>query len=703
MAIRIGVDVGGTFTKAVAIDGSSGELLGKATSPTTYDRDSGVSGGVIEGITALLKKVRRPLSDVRLVVLSTTQAVNALLEGDVTTVGVVGLSSAAQRAQAEKRTRLTDLKLAPNRFLSVIHEFLETDSLDSTTAANAVDRLKNLGAGAIVASSAYGVDDPGPERMMLQAAARAGLPATAGHEMTGLYGLEVRTFTAAVNACILPQMSKTLRHVVAAVRQSGIDAPLMVMHGDLEIVDSQGSRLRPAATVLSGPAASVAGALMYHRVAEALFLEVGGTSTNIGIVRRGQPAIRYVRIMDHPTCVRSVDVHVAGVAGGSLLRVRGRKLIDVGPRSAHIAGLPYASFVPEQRLIGASTVTIAPRPGDPREYVCIETTAGDRVAVTLTDAANALGSLPEGDYARGSQASARAALGIVATELGTDADSLARRMLSLAVDRLRPLIKDLLREYRIERPEVLGLGGAASVLVPAVAASLHSHGHVVEHAEVISSIGVAMLPVGLEWDRSFEDRSVADVWNLISEAERVAVEAGADPESVQVTISPVPERRAVRVRAAGTAVGATRGPWGEVDSARAAELAAKTLSTVPGSIEQIFENRFYRVFRGARKKGIGPFSRQLRSLAVVDRDGAVRFATDDGEFAAGSSQEVAKNLPPLAGRRAGPLSSPPHMVLIDGSRMIELPTTEGPAFADLVREAGQSSDGIAVLISSGAA
>jgi hypothetical protein len=89
-----------------------------------------------------------------------------------------------------------------------------------------------------------------------------------------------------------------------------------------------------------------------------------------------------------------LDVRVVGIAGGSLGRVGKRmgrvRLLDVGPRSAHIAGLPYACFEPTQELEGAKACLIAPRPGDPPEYLVLENQRGRRIAVTLTCAANAL-------------------------------------------------------------------------------------------------------------------------------------------------------------------------------------------------------------------------------------------------------------------------------------------------------------------------
>ena len=69
---------------------------------------------------------------------------------------------------------------------------------------------------------------------------------------------------------------------------------------------------------------------------------MGGTTTNIGVIKNGRPAIDYTIIGGHRTYVNSLDVRVIGDAGGSMIRMNREGVFDVGPRSAHIAGLEYA-------------------------------------------------------------------------------------------------------------------------------------------------------------------------------------------------------------------------------------------------------------------------------------------------------------------------------------------------------------------------
>ena len=129
---------------------------------------------------------------------------------------------------------------------------------------------------------------------------------------------------------------------------------------------------RPVLTMLSGPAASVMGSLMYLRASNGVYFEVGGTTTNIGVIKDGRPAIDYSIVGGHRTYISSLDVRVLGVAGGSMVRADKSGVKDVGPRSAHIAGMDYAVFTPEEEIVDPKVIFFSPKEGDPDDYVAIE-------------------------------------------------------------------------------------------------------------------------------------------------------------------------------------------------------------------------------------------------------------------------------------------------------------------------------------------
>ena len=315
---------------------------------------------------------------------------------------------------------------------------------------------------------------------------------TASHEISGTYGLEIRTLTAAINACVIPKTFQVARFVEESIRGLDIGAPLMIMKGDGGVSSMDTFKTKPILTILSGPAASVAGALLYLRITNGIFVEVGGTSTNICTIKNGRPEFKYVTIKDHPTCVRSMDVRVLGVAGGSMIRLQDRRISEVGPRSAHIAGLKYACFADPEDLRTGRIAMIRPRDTDTDEYVAIECSTG-RYAITNTCAANALGLVPEGDYSFANPVSAKLAMEVLARHMQVSSFEAAQSIINTASFEIIKTISRILKEFKLDpgSTHIIGGGGGASVLAPFVAKQLQLEYRKAEHAEVISSIGVA--------------------------------------------------------------------------------------------------------------------------------------------------------------------------------------------------------------------
>src|SRR5690242_21261801 len=190
---RIGIDVGGTFTKAVLIDNQTFEVVERYSVLTTHSDPRGVAKGVIEVFRNVLERSQVAPSDVVFLAHSTTQATNALLEGDVAAVGVIGTASRVEAVLARGQSSIKEIELAPGRMLRPGHRFLTTDALTQESVQRAIAELRAEGAQVVVATSAFGVDDQSGEELVMRAAQAAGVPATGGHEITKLYGLTTRT------------------------------------------------------------------------------------------------------------------------------------------------------------------------------------------------------------------------------------------------------------------------------------------------------------------------------------------------------------------------------------------------------------------------------------------------------------------------------------------------------------------------------
>ena len=677
MGYRVGVDVGGTFTKAVALDGAGG-VAARSVVPTSHAHADGVAAGVVAAVGQVAGEVGPPA--VELVTHSTTQAVNALLEGDVATVGVVGIGRAPYLAKARRRTTLGPVELAEGRLLRTVTEFLDvTGGLEAEAASAALHRLREAGAGAVAVAEAFAPDDDSNEQAIARLASELGLPATTSAELTGLYGLELRTVTAAVNASILPVAVRTAGVVRAGVAAAGVAAPVMVMRGDGGATDLEGFRRAPARTLFSGPAASVAGALRTGRIDDGVIVEVGGTSTNVAAVKSGQPLLSYVQVAGRPTAVRALDVRVAGVAGGSMLRVRRRGVYGVGPRSAHIAGLPYCCFLPSSdagELGRAEAVRASPRPGDPPDYLVLRLPDGRLVALTNTCALNALGLVPPGDHAGGSPEAARAGFAVAGRELGLDGQEVARRMLEASWGALGDLVAAVARSQRLARPVVVAVGGAA-VLAGHLAEAMGLECRVPDHAEVISSVGDALSLVRAERERTLEDPAPEAVRALVEEVEAEALAAGASPASLDVRVSRVAERGALRAVATGalalrTGLAPGRPP--------AAPEEARAVAEVRGCGELEAVGSCWVARAVPRGKGrVLVLDRYADVVAELWGEAQIGEVDAGGEFGARASAMVSRQV-----RHLGPVSVPPVVWLVHGARVTELADADPETLAGVL-------------------
>ena len=694
--VRIGMDVGGTFTKGVAIDMRTGRMLASSTVPTTHASERGVSEGIVDALGRIMRSAGIRAGDIDLVSHSTTQAINALLESDTHKVGIVAMGVGPEKGDVVRRTRLDGGRGGAGAMaVRAGHRFLDTSHLiTEEEVRGAVEGLRAEGAEAIVATEAFGVDDPSNERFVAGEAAKAGMPATSSHEISGVYGLEIRTLTAAVNASVMPKTLEVARYVEDAVRGAGVSSPLLIMKGDGGVTSMDTFRSRPILTVLSGPAASVAGALLYLRIADGIFVEVGGTSTNVCVIRNGRPEMRYVTIRDHPTCVRSMDVRVLGVAGGSMVAVARGRVSRVGPRSAHIAGLRYACHAAEAEVAAGELVLVSPRDGDAPEYAAVRCGGGSTYAITNTCAANALGHVEEGDYARADGGAARAALAKLGGAIGgVSYSEAATSVLQTASFEITKTVTGILKEFKMRRgtTRIVGGGGGASVLVPFVARQLGMGYERAEHAEVISSIGVACSMMREEAEVSVVDPSPGRVSEEHRRVRAALVSRGAVPESVVVDSEFVPEKSLLRVTAVGSAAmdagasaaaavdagGAGGGGPAAFTTEESRRRAAETMGIDEGSVDLTSEFDHHLVFTGhvaARRL----FTKKSRhSVVVMDRYGRAKLVLGNARVILGGRLSILEELDDFLESR--PSGIAPRVCLVNDAQMMDFSGLTSPA------------------------
>jgi N-methylhydantoinase A/oxoprolinase/acetone carboxylase beta subunit len=685
---RVGVDVGGTFTKAVACDLVSGAVVARAVLPTTHEDPQGVAAGVVGAVAEVAAQIGA--ASIELVTHSTTQAVNALLEGDVGLVGVLGLGRRPDLRKARKRTCLDRVELSPGRRLKTEHEFLDvTDGLDPDELAGAIERLVAAGATAACVAEAFATEDDSHEATAVAALRAAGLPACSSSEMSGLYGLELRTVTAAINASVLPIAVTTAGFVETGVAAAGIGSPVMVMRGDGGATDLGGFRREPARTLYSGPAASVAGVLRFTQVADGVVVEIGGTSTNVAAIKSGQPKLSYVQVASHATALRALDVRVIGVAGGSILRGRKRGVYGVGPRSAHISGLSYACFATPEQLDGATARLAAPRAGDTDDHVVITCRDGARLALTNTCAANLLEITQPGDYANGNREAAAAAFEIASGLLRLPAEEIARRMLVASGNAIAELVAAVIAEHELNAPTLVAVGGGAGGLGRYVAQMLGLECLVPDGAEVISSIGDALSLVRAERELAAKAPTPDAVQALAAQARDAAIAAGAAPGSVDVRIEHSPERAALRAIATG-AVGLHAGALpgrGPIDAVGAGAIMSRAhCHDEPRSIGSFW---------------IGHINSGSDRVLVLDRFGDAVVDTPgdlvEVDAASGAGGADVRSSVERNTKRLGPVTLLPTIWVIHSDALVEIATGDIVGTAEALAAAADGP--CAVLVS----
>lgn len=670
--IRVGIDVGGTFTKAVAIDVKTGFIISKSTVHTTHNAEKGVSEGILHALSNILSESEINTDDIELISHSTTQAINALLESDTSKIGIIAMGVKPEKKDIVKRTNLQDAKINFNQDIKTCHTFLDTSHLISEQEVkNAIKELQKQGAQTIVAAESFGVDDPSNELFVMKNASDLGILSTASHEISGTYGLEIRTLTSAVNASVLPKTFQVAKFVEEAICNAGVNAPLMIMKGDGGITSMNTFKTKPILTILSGPAASVAGALLHLKITNGIFVEVGGTSTNISIIKNGRPEFRYVTIKDHPTCIRSMDVRILGVAGGSMVRCKDSRVWKVGPRSAHIAGLKYACFADPQELKTGKIIMIRPKETDIDEYAAIKCEK-NTYAITNTCAANALGLIEEEDYAFANQESAKIAMEIFAKYIGVTFSEIAQSIIQTASFEITKMISKVIKDIKLNSKtlKIIGGGGGCSVLVPFVAKQLGFQYQKAKHAEIISSIGVASSMLQEEIEQTIVNPTTEQISLAHKKIHVIMVNNGAVPESIVIDSKYISEKSLLRVTAVGNV---------ELDSADTAKnvftleeaktRASEVIQISKELIDLSFESDHYLVFYGHITEKRFFSKKNRHPVLVLDRFGKTKMFLNNGRVFQGGKISILEELDEFLESRNNDIA--PQVYLINDFKLID--------------------------------
>ncbi|MGE0279297.1 MAG: hydantoinase/oxoprolinase family protein [Rhizobiaceae bacterium] len=340
-----GIDVGGTFTDLILIDGASGSVK-IAKTPTTVDNQAA-------GVAAALSAADADVAALDLIVHGTTTTTNAVLERRLAKTGLITTHGFRDVLELGRRTRpqaygMTGVfvPVIPRNLRVEVTERMEAsgrvrERLDEAELRAAVKHLLDLGCEALVIHFLHSHANPAHEQRAAEIA-RSLWPnayVTAGHELLSEAREFERGVTAAVNASVQPILERYVERLRREFADKGYDRDFLIMNGNGGMISSRLVAREAAKTVMSGPASGVIAAAYAGRRAgfgNLVTYDMGGTSTDVALIRNAEPAVSNEIEIEYamPIHVPMVAVHTIGAGGGSIARVDASGLIHVGPESA---------------------------------------------------------------------------------------------------------------------------------------------------------------------------------------------------------------------------------------------------------------------------------------------------------------------------------------------------------------------------------
>lgn len=478
---RIGIDVGGTNTDVVLVDG--GRVVQGVKSATTSD----VTGGIVAAFEALAAKVDLS-GDIDAVMIGTTHFVNAVVQRrGLTPVAAIRVALPATSALPPFTDWPGDLAALAHGGSWMIEGGHDYDGrrfmpLDTKAVREIAAQIRSRGIRSAAVTAMFSPLDAADEEAVAAILQQEcpGLSVTCSHRIGGI-GLLERENAALLNASLIALADDTIRAFETAKLRIGIDAPLFVTQNDGTVAEAARAQAYPIYSFASGPTNSMRGAAYLSGLSEAIVVDVGGTTSDFGHLRQGFPreANAVVHVGGVRTLFRMPDLISIGLGGGSL--------IDLNTHSIGPLSVGYR-LTQEALIFGGNKLT-------------------------ASDIAVAAGLLELGERSR------------VAHLKAADIDAVMRRArhhLEEQVDRMKTDAGDV---------TLIAVGGGA-FLVPDTLAGVARVVRV-EHGGCANAVGAAIAQVSGEVDQVFQGKTRAEaIAAARALADERAVEAGASRETL---------------------------------------------------------------------------------------------------------------------------------------------------------------------------
>jgi N-methylhydantoinase A len=358
--MRLGVDVGGTFTDLLLHDERTQRTYQAKTPSTPQDQSIGVAAGV----KLICDKAGVSPSEIALILHGTTVATNAVLEGKGARVGLLvseGFEYTLHLAKAwtpgplfgwivmdkpEPLASLADTRGIPERINArgdVVRPF------DVAKATALIEDLCSSGIEALTISLMHAYANPAHEQQLRDIVAKRfpDIPVSLSSDILPEFREYDRAITTVMNDYVRPIMKRYLSRIEDRLKDEDVKARLHIVRSDGGLMSAAAASERPVHTVLSGPAGGVTSTVMIARrtgLTKLLAFDMGGTSTDVSVILDGEPTLsRSTEVGYFPAKVPTLDVRSVGAGGGSIAEVSElTKSLRVGPRSAGARPGPVA-------------------------------------------------------------------------------------------------------------------------------------------------------------------------------------------------------------------------------------------------------------------------------------------------------------------------------------------------------------------------
>jgi N-methylhydantoinase A/oxoprolinase/acetone carboxylase beta subunit len=490
MRYRLGIDVGGTNTDAVILD-EANTVIAKCKEATTED----VSEGIQKAVDKVLADSKIGPEKIADAMLGTTHATNAIIERKgLSKVGVVRLSSPSGHGIPPFIEWPEDMLEALGFAYQIVKGGYEYNGAlisctDTAEIRRALEEIRGKGAEALAVSCVFSPVNDEQELLVQELAGEVfgtDFPITLSHEI-GSIGLIERENAAILNAAIRKLAERAYSSFQNVLKNHGIDADLFITQNDGTLMSIEYAKRYPVLTIASGPTNSLRGAAYLSGIKDGIVVDVGGTTTDVGVLVNGFPreSSAAVEMGGVRTNFRMPDLIAVGLGGGSVVDLEADP-VRVGPQSVGYR------IHREAKIFGGGTLT-------------------------ATDVAVAAGGYELGDRSKVS---------------GISPDQIAA-----TIRTIRSMVEDTVDKMKISSGDIpVIVVGGGSILIPD---AMKGASRVVrpEHFEVANAIGAAIAQVSGSIDGVFDvaTKGREAVLDEVKEsAKQEAVKAGADEASVEV-------------------------------------------------------------------------------------------------------------------------------------------------------------------------